>query len=110
MPARKGPEKVNRYSIEMKRTAVRLSNAPGARVMGVTEALDIHPFMLSRWRKQSREGLRVQTFTGTRPVLISCAMGMAWATFVTRRRTAALRWEVPWYAPCRPGRAFRRHP
>jgi hypothetical protein len=28
MPARKGPKKVNRYSIEMKRTAVRLSNAP----------------------------------------------------------------------------------
>jgi transposase len=56
MPARKGPKKVNRYSIEMKRTAVRLSNAPGARVMDVAEALDIHPFMLSRWRKLAREG------------------------------------------------------
>jgi transposase len=59
MPARKGPKKVNRYSIEMKRTAVRLSNAPGARVMDVAEALDIHPFMLSRWRKLAREGLLV---------------------------------------------------
>jgi transposase len=56
MPARKGPKKVNRYSIEMKRTAVRLSNAPGARVMDVAEALDIHPFMLSRWRKLARDG------------------------------------------------------
>ena len=56
MPARKGPKKVNRYSLEMKRTAVRLSNAPGARVMDVAEALDIHPFMLSRWRKQVRDG------------------------------------------------------
>ena len=56
MPARKGPKKVNRYSIEMKRTAVRLSSAPGARVMDVAEALDIHPFMLSRWRKLAREG------------------------------------------------------
>ena len=55
MPARKGPKKVNRYSIEMKRTAVRLSNAPGARVMDVAEALDIHPFMLSLWRRQVRE-------------------------------------------------------
>ena len=55
MPARKGPKKVNRYSIEMKRTAVRLSNAPGARVMDVAEALDIHPFMLSRWRKMARD-------------------------------------------------------
>lgn len=59
MPARKGPKKVKRYSIEMKRTAVRLSNAPGARVMDVAEALDIHPFMLSRWRKLAREGLLV---------------------------------------------------
>jgi transposase len=56
MAARKGPKKVNRYSIEMKRTAVRLSCAPGARVMDVAEALDIHPFMLSRWRKLAREG------------------------------------------------------
>jgi transposase len=60
MPARKGPKKVNRYSLEMKRTAVRLSNAPGARVMDVAEALDIHPFMLSRWRKQARDGELVQ--------------------------------------------------
>ena len=59
MPARKGPKKVNRYTLEMKRTAVRLSNAPGARVMDVAEALDIHPFMLSRWRKLAREGLLV---------------------------------------------------
>jgi len=66
MPARKGPKKVNRYSIEMKRTAVRLSNAPGARVMDVAEALDIHPFMLSRWRKLAREGLLVATPKGKR--------------------------------------------
>jgi len=25
-------------------------------VKGVAEALDIHPFMLSRWRKEYREG------------------------------------------------------
>jgi transposase len=61
MPARKGPKKVNRYSLAMKRTAVRLSNAPGARVRDVAEALDIHPFMLSRWRKLAREGLLVAT-------------------------------------------------
>lgn len=66
MPARKGPKKVNRYSIEMKRTAVRLSNAPGARVMDVAEALDIHPFMLSRWRKLAREGRLVVAPVGKR--------------------------------------------
>lgn len=61
MAAPKGPKKVNRYSLEMKRTAVRLSNAPGARVMDVAEALDIHPFMLSRWRKLARDGQLVAT-------------------------------------------------
>lgn len=28
MPARKGPKKVNQYSLELKRTAVRLSRLP----------------------------------------------------------------------------------
>lgn len=61
MPARKGPKKVNKYSLEMKRTAVRLTEAPGARVKDVADSLDIHPFMLSRWRKLAREGLLVKT-------------------------------------------------
>jgi transposase len=43
--------------LELKRTAVRLTQAPGARVKDVAESLDIHPFMLSRWRKLAREGL-----------------------------------------------------
>lgn len=60
MPARKGPKKVNKYSLELKRTAVRLSEAPGARVKDVAEALDIHPFMLSKWRRLSRQGLLVE--------------------------------------------------
>jgi hypothetical protein len=53
VPARKGPKKVNRYSIEMKRTAVRLSNAPGARVMDVAEALDI-TYLLFMYRATYR--------------------------------------------------------
>lgn len=56
MPARKGPKKVNKYFLELKRTAVRLTEAPGARVKDVAESLDIHPFILSRWRKLAREG------------------------------------------------------
>lgn len=63
MPARKGPPKVHKYSIELKRTAVRLSQAPGAKVNDVAEALDIHPFMLSRWRRLAREGKLVKTKT-----------------------------------------------
>jgi transposase len=36
--------------------AVQLSQLEGVRVKDVAEALDIHPFMLSRWRKEAREG------------------------------------------------------
>lgn len=60
MPARRGPKKVNHYSLELKRTAVRLTQAPRARVKDVAESLDIHPFMLSKWRKLAREGLLVK--------------------------------------------------
>lgn len=51
-----GPKKVHRYSAAFKATAVRLSQLAGVQVQQVAEALDIHPFMLSRWRKESREG------------------------------------------------------
>jgi transposase len=54
--ARAGIKKVQRYSLEFKRTAVRLSRQPGIAVQAVAAALDIHPFMLSRWRKEAREG------------------------------------------------------
>jgi transposase len=56
MPAIKGPRKVRRYGDEFKARAVNLSLLPGVQVKDVAEALDIHPFMLSRWRKEYREG------------------------------------------------------
>jgi transposase len=63
--ARPGPKKAQRYGVAFKRTAVQLSRRPGLQVQAVAEALDIHPFMLSRWRKEFREGrLRVP---GTKP-------------------------------------------
>jgi predicted RNase H-like HicB family nuclease len=52
-----GPKKVARYSVEFKLKAVKLSEIRGAQVQDVAEALDIHPFMLSKWRKEAREGL-----------------------------------------------------
>lgn len=55
--ARPGPRKVREYSLEFKVTAVRLSQQPGIQVQAVAAALDIHPFMLSRWRKQVRDGV-----------------------------------------------------
>lgn len=55
--ARAGPKKVQQYSLEFKLTAVRLSQQPGLQVRAVADALDIHPFMLSRWRKEVRDGV-----------------------------------------------------
>jgi transposase len=54
--ARAGPRKTRQYGVAFKRTAVELTRRPGLQVQAVAEALDIHPFMLSRWRKEYREG------------------------------------------------------
>ena len=53
---RSGPRAVRRYSDEFKLTAVHLSHQPGIQVKTVARALAIHPFMLSKWRKDAREG------------------------------------------------------
>lgn len=54
---RPGPRTTYKYTDEFKATAVRLSNLPGVAVQDVADSLYIHPFMLSRWRKQVREGV-----------------------------------------------------
>ena len=51
-----GPRTTYRYTPHFKATAVRLSQLPGVAVQEVAESLYIHPFMLSLWRKQVREG------------------------------------------------------
>nr|WP_184674055.1 transposase [Rhodanobacter sp. A1T4] len=56
---RPGPRTTYRYTQEFKATAVRLSELPGVAVQDVAASLYIHPFMLSRWRKQAREGVIV---------------------------------------------------
>ena len=53
---RAGPKRVESYSLEFKRTAVRLSELEGVEVQAVANALDIHPMMLTRWRRESRAG------------------------------------------------------
>jgi len=55
--AKPGPRTTYRYSNDFKATAVRFSQLPGVAVQDVAQSLYIHPFMLSRWRKQAREGL-----------------------------------------------------
>ena len=56
---RPGPKTTARYSERFKASAVRLSSLAGVRVQDVADSLYIHPFMLSRWRRQAREGVIV---------------------------------------------------
>ncbi|MGH9905026.1 MAG: transposase [Pyrinomonadaceae bacterium] len=51
-----GVRKISRYGGEFKVTAVKLSNLPDVLIQDVAAALDIHPFRLSRWRREVREG------------------------------------------------------
>jgi transposase len=64
----KGPRKISRYTAEFKVKAVKLSEISGVQVQEVADALDIHPFMLSRWRKEYREG-RLRARAGVSPGL-----------------------------------------
>ncbi|MDR9466776.1 transposase [Marinospirillum sp.] len=57
MPRYNNPKKTRQYSFEFKRKAVEMSQEPGVQVQEVAQRLGIHPFMLSRWRKEYREGL-----------------------------------------------------
>ena len=54
---RAGRPKVRQYSLEFKLKAVKLSQLPGVEVQAVADALETHPFMLSRWRKEARDGV-----------------------------------------------------
>ncbi len=56
MPEMMTGKKTQQYSVEFKVKAVEWSHQAHRSVKGVAEALDIHPFMLSRWRKEHREG------------------------------------------------------
>lgn len=51
-----GPKKHQHYPVEFKIKAVKLSHLDGVMVKDVAEALDIHPFMLGRWRREVRQG------------------------------------------------------
>ena len=53
--AKAGPRKIANYGDRFKATAVKLSSLSGVLIKDVAAALDIHPFMLSLWRRQVRE-------------------------------------------------------
>jgi transposase len=50
-------EKHTFYNYQFKHAAVCVSNHPYIQTQNVAEALNIHPFMLSRWKKQMRDGV-----------------------------------------------------
>lgn len=56
MPKYNHPRKTWKYTKDFKVKAVKLSYQEGIQVQQVAEGLDIHPMMLSRWRKEYREG------------------------------------------------------
>ena len=49
-------EKHKYYNYQFKHTAVSAASHPNIHTQDVAEALNIHPFMLSRWKKQMRDG------------------------------------------------------
>ena len=56
MPRYNRPRKTWQYTNDFKVKAVQLSYLDGVKVNQVAATLDIHPFMLSRWRREYREG------------------------------------------------------
>ena len=56
-----GPQKIHRYGAAFKLRAVQMSQQSGVRIKDVAATLAIHPFMLSKWRKQVRDGELVGT-------------------------------------------------
>jgi len=85
-----GRMKKHRYSNEFKVTAVRMATAPDIETKAVAEALHIHPFMLSRRKKEVREG----TLTGAAHPQLKALKGMEVAVAEEKRirdREAALK-------------------
>ncbi len=56
MPRTNQSKKTYHYSDEFKVQAVEMSLAEDLQVQQVADSLGIHPIMLSRWRKEYREG------------------------------------------------------
>ena len=56
MPRYNNPRKTWQYTNEFKVKAVQLTYLDTVQIKQIAETLDIHPFMLSRWRKEFRDG------------------------------------------------------
>ena len=86
---RAGPRKVQRYSLEFKLKAVKLSQLKDVEVQAVADALEIHPFMLSRWRKEARDGV-LRGRVSVPQVVVKTPTGRDMKRFQALRRAHAL--------------------
>ena len=57
-------ERVLSYSNEFKFKVVNLTNIEGMQIKQIAEGLGLHPLMVSRWRKEVRDGKLVPDDTG----------------------------------------------
>ena len=92
MPRAVQPRRTNRYPAEFKAKAVQLSLAKGVEVQEVAKTLDIHPFMLSRWRKEYREG-KVRVDGRSRTISLAKEAGEARRSQTLAREVGRLRME-----------------
>lgn len=90
---RAGPRKVQRYSLEFKLKAVKLSQLEGVEVQAVADALEIHPFMLSKWRKEARDGVLRGRVVVSAAVKRTAPSARELKRFQALRRAHALRQE-----------------
>lgn len=66
-----GKQRIQNYGLDFKLRAVQLSHQPGVLVKDVADSLDIHPFMLSKWRKQVRDGVLKGNLPSIEPRAVS---------------------------------------
>ena len=85
-----GPKKINRYGLDFKLRAVRMSEQPGLLIKDVAESLCIHPFMLSKWRKQSETVSSPATPRSPMQPLSRSYSGCA----MSRPSTVSCRWSM----------------
>lgn len=61
----------DRYTLEFKQQAVRLSDHPNVRATDIAEILGIHVVMLYRWRSEMRNGTLKANKHMTKPTTVS---------------------------------------
>ncbi|MBI2989324.1 MAG: transposase [Deltaproteobacteria bacterium] len=83
------------YSEEFKATAVKLSRLAGVRVQDVAQAVDIHPFMLSRWRKEARKVWKNISSGGSFRLHWWLAEYVAGELMLEKREVSDARWLTP---------------